>query len=139
MTLDCWGSPANYALSRWLADAIIKGLAIGILSWKEIHFGHDTEVWHKLIGSKDPFIQQSMLMITNYNAYFKLTDPQDADRLVKFRCRGIDPWVLHKGQIVRLSSIDSELARELDSVRKKAQEGWPIKLCGPHTQDYFGS
>ncbi len=60
MTRDCWGSPSNYALSRWLADAIIKGLAVGMLSWKEVHFGVDAAVWNKLSTAKDGYIQQRM-------------------------------------------------------------------------------
>jgi hypothetical protein len=139
MTRDCWGSPTNYALSRWLADAIIKGLAMGILSWKEIHFGVDSSVWNKLSKAKDSYIQQRMHMMGNYHDYFRWTDPQDADILVKFRCRGIDPWVVYDGQVLRLSIIDSELSCELDSLRKQAAEGWPIKLCGENTENYFGS
>jgi hypothetical protein len=65
-------------------------------------------------------------------------DPQDADILVKFRCRGIDPWVYYHGQIVRLTMIDTQLGRELDTLRKQAAEGWPIKLYSEHPDDYFG-
>lgn len=128
MTQDCWGSAVNYALSRWLADAMIRALATGTLSWKELHFGFDNVVWEKLIGAKDPFIQQHMHMIAHHQDYFKWVDPEDADILVKFRCRAIDPWVIHQQHPVRLSWIDTEIARELESLRKKAQEGWPIKL-----------
>ncbi len=138
MTRDCWGSAANYALSRWLADAIIKGLATGLLSWKEVHFGVDLAVWNKLSSSKDSYIQQRMHMIANCNDYFRWVDPQDADLLVKFRCRGIDPWVYYQGQIVRLTLLDTQLGRELDTLRKQAAEGWPIKLYSEHPDDYFG-
>ena len=44
MTIDCWGNDLNYALSRWLADAMIQGLKIGLISWKELHFGIDQDV-----------------------------------------------------------------------------------------------
>jgi uncharacterized protein len=138
MTQDCWGSAANYALSRWLADAMIRGLAIGTLSWKELHFGFDNHVWNKLSNAQDPFISQHMHMIAHHQDYFKWTDPQDADMLVKFRCRAIDPWVFHQGQAVRLSWIDTEFARELEILRKKASEGWPIQLK-QLSHSYFGS
>ncbi len=76
-------------------------------------------------------------MMANYHDYFRWTDPQEADILVKFRCRGIDPWVVHDGQVSRLSVIDSELSCELESLRKQAAEGWPIKLCGENIRRLF--
>src|ERR1700722_5435982 len=35
MTRDCWGAASNYALSRWLSDAIVRGLIKGGLLWEE--------------------------------------------------------------------------------------------------------
>lgn len=139
MTEDCWGSAANYALSRWLADAMIKGLATGLLSWKEIHVGIDDAVWDKLIHAKDDFIQQRMRMIADYNNYFERVDLQNAEVLVRFRCRGVDPWVIHKGQTLRLTQLDPELAKELEIVRQKAIEGRPIKLLDQSTKTYFSN
>lgn len=131
MTQDCWGSASNYFLSRWLADAILKGLAMGALSWKEIHFGLDYDVWNKLSSSKDFFIQERMRMIANPTHYFQLVEPKDAEIFVKFKCRGIDPWVMYNGEIIRLSLIDSDLAREIEIVKKRGSEGWPVQLLNP--------
>jgi len=128
MTQDCWGGAANYVTSRWLADAMIKGLDIGLLSWHEIHFGIDHDVWDKLLHAKNPFIQQQMQMLANANDYYQLVDPSEAHVIVRFRCRGIDPWVMHKGQIVRLTSIDAEFAQEFEALKEKAAKGWPIKM-----------
>src|SRR5579885_1368614 len=124
MTQDCWGAADNYAASRWLADAMLKGLAMGLITWNEIHFGVDQDIWNKLLNSQDEYIQKRMHMVLHATQYFKWVDPADADVLVKFRCRGIDPWVLHKGQIIRLSIIDADLAHEIDVVKKRANEGW---------------
>jgi hypothetical protein len=131
MTQTSWGSADNYVLSRWLADAIIRALAIGILSWDEIHFGFDNVVWQKLTEAEDPFIRQHMHMLANHQDYFKRVAPEDADILIKFRCRGIDPWVIYQDQLVRLSWIDRDIARDLEFLQKKAQEGWPIQLRKP--------
>lgn len=138
MTQDCWGGALNYALSRWLADAMLKGLAIGLLSWKEIHFGMDHEIWTKLNQSSDSFIEKRMHMILHSSDYFRWVDPAEADILVKFRCRGIDPWVRYKGQVMRLTLIDSDLDRELELVKKRAALGWPIQLLNEPLEDYFG-
>ncbi len=138
MTQDCWGAAANYAMSRWLADAMLKALATGLLSWREIHFGLDQNVWNKLAHTQDPFIQKRMDMVTHSTNYFKWVDPSEADVLIKFRCRGIDPWVLNNDQIVRLTLVDNELAHELELVKKRAADGWPIKFINDQSQDYFG-
>ena len=97
----------------------------------------DSEVWDKLSQSEDAYIRQRMQMIKEPYSYFKWVDPQEADILIKFRCRAIDPWVVYKEQVVRLSMADPELAIEFDTVKKRAIEGWPIQLLVPQTQDYF--
>lgn len=137
MTQDCWGGAANYAQSRWLADAMLKGLSTALISWKEIHFGIDQDIWEKLLKSDNPYIKKRMHMVMNWKDYFQWVDPEEAEILVKFRCRGIDPWVTHEDQVVRLSVVDSDLARELELVRARAAQGWPIKLVDEPTQDYF--
>lgn len=137
MTQDCWGAAANYALSRWLADAMLRGLATGSLTWKEIHCGYDRDIWNKLNASQDPFIRGRMHMIAHYGDHFRWVDPKDAEILVKFRCRAIDPWIIYKGQMMRLTLIDSDLAAEIEIIKKRAAEGWPIKLFHPETEGYF--
>jgi len=126
MTQHCWGGAANYIKSRALADAMIRALDQGLLSWKEIHFGTDQVVWDKLTHSKDPHIQKKMDIIIQPNKHYKMVD-SSADIIVKFRCRGIDPWVEHQGQIMRLSAIDPAIAQEFEALKAKANIGWPIK------------
>lgn len=131
MTENCWGSPVNYATSRWLADAILQGLKIGLISWHTFHFGIDQSIWDKLKASTDPIIQERMERLTHPQDYCQLVDPTEADIQVRFRCRGIDPWIVHQGKIVRLTSIQTELAQALEKTQKKAKLGWPLKLCYP--------
>lgn len=130
MTQDCWGGATNYVTSRWLADAIIKGLDNGLLSWHEIHFGIDQDVWDKLQHADDFFILQRMYMVANYDDYYQLVPPEEADLIVRFRFRGIDPWVIRDPEkaVVRLTSIDAAFAQEFKALKEKAAQGWPIKI-----------
>ncbi len=132
MTEDCWGSAQNYVTSRWLADAILHGLKIGLISWNEFHFGTDEVIWNKLRGSKDRLIQNRMGMLADPLQYYSLVEPSEATLLIKFRCRGIDPWILHDGNVLRLTSIDAELSEALQKTKEKAANGWPLKL---HSSD----
>lgn len=128
MTENCWGSALNYVTSRWLADAILHGLKIGLISWNEFHFGIDQDIWEKLHASQDPFIQNRMRMLIHPHEHYRLVVLAQANIQVKFKCRGIDPWVLHDGKIIRLTSIDTELAEAFSKTKEKATEGWPLEI-----------
>lgn len=128
MTRDCWGSAANYMMSRYLADAMIIGLQQGLLSWKEIHFGVDNDVWSKLQLCHHSLIQKKISIVNDVNHYYHLTNPLNAEKVVKFRCRAIDPWIVQDGQTVRLTSVDEEVAREFAELQEQAARGWPIQI-----------
>lgn len=128
MTENCWGSATNYVMSRWLADAILRGMKVGLISWNDLHFGVDQDIWDALCGSEDPVIQSRMHMLANPKEFYHLVPPEEATVQVRFRCRGIDPWIKNGGKIVRLSSVDSEVATSLKRVREQAVEGWPITM-----------
>lgn len=127
MTEDCWGSAANHFTSRWLADAIIQGLKIDLISSDEFHFGVDQVIWDKLQDSSDPLIQRRMHMIENPDDHYSLVELTDATFFITFKCRGIDPWIEHEGKNVRLSTIDSALDKALQKTKLKASRGWPLR------------
>ena len=128
MTENCWGSAINYVTSRWLSDAILQGIKIGLISWHEFHFGIDQNIWDKLRNSKDPLIQKRMEMITHPDPFYQFVAPSQANTLVKFKCRGVDPWIKKEGTIARLTSIDPELFDALLKIKEKAIAGWPLEI-----------
>ena len=128
MTEDCWGSAVNYVTSRWLADAILRGLKIGLISWNDFHFGIDQDIWDTLNSSQDPLIQNSMQKLAYPYEHFRFVLPDQANVRVKFRCRGIDPWIRQEGKIVRLTAIDGDLADAYRKTKEKAVEGWSLEI-----------
>ena len=128
MTQDCWGSAGNHFASRWLADAILRGIDLGVISYEEIHFGTDQLIWNRLMSSQDPLIETNMKKIFQLEAHYSLVDPSEADLIVKSKFRGIDPWVISGGKRVRLTAIDPILAEEFRSVKERVGRGWAIKL-----------
>lgn len=126
MTEDCWGSPTNALTSRWLADAIIHACKIGILSWHEFHFGIDGGVWDRLGSSQDPVIRELMGKLADPARFFRLVPRSDANLIIPFKCRGIDPWVKEGGGVARLSAIDPEFETEFQKTRRLSLEGWSI-------------
>ena len=129
MTENCWGSAGNYVTSRWLADAILQGLQIGIITWNDFHFGIDQDVWDKLSMSTDPFIQNKMHMLKSPEEHYRLVEFDHSEIQVKFRCRGIDPWIRQDEKVVRLTEIDVELSELFRKTKDKAATGWPIEMC----------
>lgn len=129
MTQHCWGSPTNYVTSRWLADAILRGIDLGTISYDEIHFGTDQEIWDKLIFEKDSVIQKKMDMILNSQLYFTIVDSiEDADFFINSKFRGIDPFISKDFDTVRLTEIDKSFAEEYEKVRTQIQKGWYVKI-----------
>lgn len=119
MTQYCWGSPANYVTSRWLADAILRGIDLGCISNDELHFGTDQVIWNKLVLQKDLIIQEKMKMIMNHQSHFCIIDNVDeADFIVKSKFRGINPWIASESNYYRLTEIDDELAEEYEKVKR---------------------
>lgn len=129
MTQDCWGSPTNYVTSRWLADAILRGIDVGCISYTELHFGTDQVIWEKLVHHKDPIIEKKMKMIMNPQPFFTLVDNVDeADFIVKSKFRGINPWVVLESRSLRITEMDDTLAEEYEKMRQLIGKGWLIKI-----------
>lgn len=130
MTLDCWGSPENYVLSQSLADAILRAIEIGSISYHDLHFGKDRVIWDCLSSHTDPIIQKKMEVLKNVDAHYSVVAAANerANLVVKTKFRGIDPWVEKDSVCVRLSEIDKEFAEEYARVKEIFAKGWGVVL-----------
>lgn len=128
MTQGCWGSAKNHLASQWLADAILRGIDLGILTYYAIHFSTDQEIWDRLILCEDPIVQEKMQRVIETDRFFILVDPSQADLIVKGKFRGIDPLILSEGKPVLLTTLDSGLADEFTQVKERMEKGWAIKM-----------
>lgn len=128
MTARCWGDPTNYLSSLWLAEAILRGVELGDISYQEIHFGTDQAIWDKLIHHQDPFIQKKMSRLSQTDAHYSIVLPSEADFTVKCKFRGVDPWILQDGKLARITSLDPDLFEEYEKVKSLVERGWPIKV-----------
>ena len=140
MSRNCWGSAGNHVRSRWLADALLKGVAIGLITDHDIHFNTDEFVWEKLLSSKDPFIVKKMQAILQKERFFQvLAEAQKADIVVKSKFRVIDPLIRHWGKNVNFISLNPRLAREVKKHKQELERGWAIKyLSNAPTTPYDG-
>ncbi len=128
MTEDCFASPTNHLASRWLADAVIKGIEIGLITKDEFLYGTDETVWSKLTSSKDKFIQERMQMVIDTENFYILVDPKEADFSLTTKFWGFDPWISDGEKIVRLTSLNKKLEQEYHAVKDRMARGFSIKL-----------
>ena len=128
MTEHCWGSPDNHLRSTWLAEAILRGVEIGLISSEEIHFGKDQEIWDVLMNSNDPIIEMYMKRVIHGEQFYQLVEPQEADFVVTSKFRGIDPWIVQDGTIAPLNEINPILHEEYLKVKATVGRGWGVKL-----------
>lgn len=128
MTADCWGSAKNFITSKWLAEAILRGFEIGVISSDEFHFETDQLIWDRLLASKDSFIQDLMQKLLFPDQYYHLVEAERADLLISFKNRGIDPWIKRNEQTVRLTSLNPVLREALQTMKQRADRGWSVKF-----------
>jgi uncharacterized protein len=131
MTENCWGSASNWLASRWLADAILRGFKIGLLSEIQFQRATDQEIWDRLEASKDPLIQQRLQRVRSPELYYQPIDASQTPLFLPFRCRGINPWIKREGKLVRLTSIQPELEQLFQKVHALSLQGWPVQLLSP--------
>ena len=128
MSQDCWGSGTEYVLSMWLAEAILRGLDIQIISMDDIRFGIDQEIWNRLLISDDPIIQKNMHMISHPSSYHSLVSKEEANLFIISKFRGIDPLIVVDGKRVSLTTTDPILAQEFQTAKDRMSNGWCIKI-----------
>lgn len=129
MSQECWGAGTEYVLSMWLAEAILKGVAIGAISMEDIRFGKDHEIWNRLLVLDDPLIQNNMHKILNASDYHRFVEKEEANLFVISKFRGIDPFVVVEGKHVRLTTTDSALAEEFQKAKERMANGWMINIA----------
>jgi len=128
MTANCWTSAENNLRSTWLADAISQGMTIALLTWEDFHFGIDQDIWERLSQSPDPLIQNRMYKIAHAEDFYRCVEPSQATTFIPFKSRGIDPWIKQEDKIVRLTSLDTELAEAFNQMKETAARGWALEI-----------
>lgn len=136
-TVHFWGSAWNLLIYEWTAQAMRRAMNLGLVSMDDIHFDvQDKAMWDRLLEINDPMIQYMMHKIQNYNDQFKLISEQEFELLknnpsvqcqnMKFKFRGVDPWVETEEGLKRLTQIDASYAQAYAETKAQAEKGWFI-------------
>lgn len=128
MTETLWGAAWEALAYRFTADALRKAFEIGIVTFDEFHFSTDSLVWNKLAASTDERIAERVHLMQNIHDIFYLTELGQEDLLIRLKFRGVDPLVLHEGQIMPLTQASPEYYTEYQRVKEVMARGWPVKF-----------
>lgn len=123
-----WGSAGNFLMYTWAAAAVRRAMAIGLVSYDDIHFSTDDVIWHRLVTSDDPEVKKNMTKVKSYKNLYILTSVENADHVVATKFRGINPWVKHNGSFERLTDLNRDFSAEYNRVKQQVAKGWAIKL-----------
>ncbi len=130
LTVNEWGSPANYVVYSLVAKAIRRALELQVVTFDEVHFSTDDLIWERLTNATDPAIRNFMDKAWRYKELYTLVeDAKKADKVLPTKFRGVNPWVYLAGEHKRLTEIDSVFAVEYEKVREQVSKGWAVKFA----------
>jgi HD superfamily phosphohydrolase len=127
-TENLWGSASNVAISHWSSEVIKRALELKIISIHEFHFGVDQKILDKLYRSQNPKIRRLLKYCRNDANYFEVVQGAECDLHFKPKFRGVDPYVLVKGKLHRLTTVNKNYNREYRRVKAKMKEGIKIRF-----------
>ena len=128
LTEHQWGSPQYQVTYDWAAEALKRMVQNGDLSFDDIHFVTDDDIWQKLCTSKDSFVTDRTEKIRLYKRHYYLSAPKYATLKTIAKFRGINPLIKTEHGLKRLTEIDSKFNNEYETVKQTMERGWYIAL-----------
>jgi HD superfamily phosphohydrolase len=127
-TKTLWGTPTNVAIYTATAAALKYALEQKYLTTDDLNFGKDLDVVNLLRKSSDPILKQLVVIISNIDSYYTLSNASDYDIYQPVKMRGFDPLVLQKGKLERLSALSIDYSKELENTHRYTQTGVYLKF-----------
>ncbi|MDP3889581.1 MAG: HD domain-containing protein [bacterium] len=128
LTEHVFAAPWNLVVYTSAARALLRAVAINLISLHDINFSTDDVVWRLLNESDDLEIQHCMNTIREYNKHFVMSTEDDYDLVLKSKCRGVNPLVLYNQQLSQLTELDTDFAQEFHRVKQLVTNPRYVKL-----------
>ena len=119
-----WANPVEVAINELFADIVREALDKNILTQEDL-FSTDREVMQKLRESDDDFIDSRFDILENQR--FEIVE-DDPDFVGHTKARYVDPPVLDRNEIVRVTDYSDKLEREIMEHRKEVEDGFPVRI-----------
>lgn len=134
-TKSLWGSPRNIAVYTVAAAAIRRAIDLKIVSKEDFHFGVDQDIVNKLNSSNDTQILKLLRILENIENHYTVGSAKNFDVHQPVKMRGINPYVLHDNNLVRLSEICVDFKSDLASTEQYTKHGIYIKFINIDDSD----
>lgn len=119
-----WGHPLQATLYRLFAEALKIALFDNIITFRDL-FSTDDVVYKKLVQSKHKNIIHRLKQIKN----LKIKENKvNYDYHIKPKIRYLDPYILQKNKLVRLSILDPVFHKETQDYLASKREGFYVKI-----------
>jgi HD superfamily phosphohydrolase len=119
---EIFASVWNIAAYEWAAKALLRAVQTGLLSFDDIHFGHDDAVWELLQGSTDQAIAEAVGSVQRAQTLYMPANPHHYDLCYTGKCRGINPWVKTEQGLQRLTDIDESFAQLFHEAKAQIEQ-----------------
>ncbi len=131
-TKEFWGAPWNARMNIHFAEIIKRCFALGVLTHDDL-FLTDQEVLDKIMAYQN---EKHDRLIKLYWDQCEKIDEDFSDikyNMVKIqpKFRGVDPLIMTKDGLVRLTAIDSDYNQKFTEIRQWCKNGFEIKVIVP--------
>jgi uncharacterized protein len=123
-----WGCPFGAMLYSWSAELLRHAANINLITFDEMHYSTDHDVWKKIITSKDKQIKEHLEKILNHSDLCSYGTLEDHHLVVRTKFRGLNPMVKTENGLVRLDKVNPEFAAEYNRVITQCKNGQHIKF-----------
>ncbi len=130
-TTDVYGNIYNMLIYHWSTQMVRRAFELGLLTGDQMHFGTDREVLNVLVMAKDPEIQGLIIKCRNPSWYAIEVNDGSFDVFLKTKFRGVDPLVLHNGQLQRLTEVDTSFNAAYKTTQQKVAQGHKVRFINP--------
>lgn len=127
-TKNFWGSPRNIAVYTVAAAAIKRAIDLGMMTKEDFHFGVDQDIVNKLSVSNDAHIQKLLKILANIENHYTVGSSKNFDVHQPVKMRGINPYVLHDNDLVRLSELCADFKNDLANTEQYSKNGVYVKF-----------
>ncbi|EQD29223.1 metal-dependent phosphohydrolase [mine drainage metagenome] len=121
-----WGNLGRSIESYYLADAIKRGIELGIASLEDFYLQDENHIVDALKNSGDSEILKDLDEI-RHGPKFEIGDGKGSVFIMS-KVRYVDPLIVENGKRVRLTDVDDGYKRALDEELEILRKGWRVHL-----------
>ncbi len=124
-----WGAAWNFAFYHYFKEILQRAMELKVITSDQIHFGTDQEVLNILLDTADSYIQKRIQACRCIHQSFTVGEKGEGKPIdFKPKFRGIDPLVMHKNALYRLTTLDSDFQKSYEALKIKCKQGAKVWL-----------